>query len=192
LPVCRVKAGFNCQGSAFVHRHRQRPEWHAAREGTHCQRPAVSPRGRAPPLKPPPQPAARVHPLQCWGWAGTMAWTLPGRVNTNGVTSNFMCIGRGANWYSRLTYLSSPKRARAYPFPTSVKSHYSCNGPKSADPVCPSPTYASPEASTKEALRSRRVPRKCFGLARGGPDCLSPFQVCQLQPAPTLRSPSLL
>ena len=55
------------------------------------------------------------------------------RVSTNGVTANFMFFDR----VLPLTYFYYPKSAGAYLFPQSVKSHYSCGGPVSVDPICP-------------------------------------------------------
>ena len=42
-------------------------------------------------------------------------------ISTNGVTTNFMFVDRGAFWVLPLTYFSLTKSARAYLFPQSVK-----------------------------------------------------------------------
>ena len=60
-------------------------------------------------------------------------------VSTNGVTANIMFFDRGTFWVLPLTYLYHPKSARAYLFPQSVKTHYFCRRPISADPICPQP-----------------------------------------------------
>ena len=47
---------------------------------------------------------------------------------------------RGTFWVLPLTYFYLPQSARAYLFPQSVKSHYFCSGPISADPIRPQPS----------------------------------------------------
>ena len=63
-------------------------------------------------------------------------------VSTNGVTANFIFLGRGTFWVLPLTYFYLPNRARAYLFPRSVKIRYFCSGPITADPICPQPITA--------------------------------------------------
>ena len=56
------------------------------------------------------------------------------------------CFLTGTFWDTPVKLLlSSPKKARAYPFPQSVKIHYFCSGPiSSADPICPFPNCRYP------------------------------------------------
>ena len=55
------------------------------------------------------------------------------------VNAIFMFFDSGTFWVLPLTYFYIPKDARAYLFPQSVKTHYFCSGPISADPICPQP-----------------------------------------------------
>ena len=52
-------------------------------------------------------------------------------VSTDGVGAIFSCFLSGTFWVSPLTYFYSPKSARAYLFPLSVKINYLCSSPMS-------------------------------------------------------------
>ena len=63
-------------------------------------------------------------------------------VSTNWVTAIYMFVDRGTFWVLPLTCFYLPKRARAYPFPQSVKFPYFCGDPIGVDPICPPPRRA--------------------------------------------------
>ena len=63
-------------------------------------------------------------------------------VSTDGISADFMFFDRGTFWVLPLTYFYLPKSAWAYLFPQSVKAHYFCSGPISADPICPQASYS--------------------------------------------------
>ena len=60
-------------------------------------------------------------------------------------------VDGGTFWALPLTCLYLPKSARAYLFPPSVKTHYLCSGPISADPACPQPKAADEDVAESRA-----------------------------------------
>ena len=77
-------------------------------------------------------------------------------VSANGVTANFMLFDRGTFWVLSLTCFCLPKSARAYLFPQSVKVHYFCGGPISADPICPQPRRGHRHRQRRGAVLPQR------------------------------------
>ena len=90
--------------------------------------------------------ANRVNWKYEYGWLCGHAWTADvggGRGDRGGGDSERDKWGEHRWGHYIFCFLTgifvSPQRCQGVPFPQSVKIHYFCRGPISADPVCPQP-----------------------------------------------------